>query len=175
MHRRRHEGANPIATSSSRRSAVQPDGPGEALASELAALLGFSRDALKERWQEIYGHSPPSHLAGALLMRAIAYRIQEPSYGGLDPATRRQLARAARDLAAGREPSNRSAPIKPGTRLLREWHGVLHEAIVLEQSVTYRGQNWPSLSAVAREITGARWSGPRFFGLHRTRRSRDGS
>ncbi len=55
--------------------------------------------------------------------------------------------------------------IKPGTRLLREWHGVVHEVIVLESSVLYCEKNWPSLSAVAREITGTRWSGPRFFGL----------
>ena len=100
------------------------------------------------------------------MVRAIAYRIQEQIYGGLDPATLRRLGRATQDLAAGREPSNRSAPIQPGTRLLREWHGVLHEVIVLEQSVRYRSKTWPSLSAVAREITGARWSGPRFFGLH---------
>ncbi len=54
---------------------------------------------------------------------------------------------------------------RPGTRLLREWQGVVHEVIVLESSVHYRGETWPSLSAVAREITGTRWSGPRFFGL----------
>ncbi len=100
-----------------------------------------------------------------LLLRALAYRMQEQALGGLDPATRRRLARAAEDLAAGRAPAASAVKIKPGTRLLREWQGVVHEGIVLERSVQYREETWPSLSAVAREITGARWSGPRFFGL----------
>jgi hypothetical protein len=99
------------------------------------------------------------------MIRAIAYRLQEQALGGLALATRRQLARAAQDLANGRAPSASSATIKPGARLLREWQGVMHEVIVLESSVRYRGEQWPSLSAVAREITGARWSGPKFFGL----------
>jgi DUF2924 family protein len=106
------------------------------------------------------------------MLRAIAYRIQEQAFGGLDPATRRQLDRAAADLANGRKPSGGPITIKPGTRLLREWGGVVHEVIVLEKSVRYQGEEWPSLSAVAREITGARWSGPRFFGLKG--RDRDG-
>jgi hypothetical protein len=100
-----------------------------------------------------------------LLLRALAYRIQEQALGGLDRATRRRLDRAARDLAAGRAVARLVPKIKPGTRLLREWQGVVHEVIVLERGVQYRGETWPSLSAVAREITGTRWSGPRFFGL----------
>jgi hypothetical protein len=62
--------------------------------------------------------------------------------------------------------------IKPGTRLLREWQGTVHEVLVLERGVAYQGKTWPSLSAVAREITGARWSGPRFFGLNGKARGR---
>ena len=73
--------------------------------------------------------------------------------------------RAAADLAAGQTPVSAGPKIKPGTRLLREWQGKVHEVIVLETGVEYRGEAWPSLSAVAREITGTRWSGPRFFGL----------
>ncbi len=99
------------------------------------------------------------------LLRALAYRIQEKALGGLDRVTRRRLDRAAADIAAGRAPAPRGTKIKPGTRLLREWHGKVHEVIVLEDGVEYRREAWPSLSAVAREITGARWSGPRFFGL----------
>ena len=53
-----------------------------------------------------------------------------------------------------------------GTRLLREWQGRVHEVLILDKGVEYRGKAWPSLSAVAREITGTRWSGPRFFGLN---------
>ena len=85
----------------------------------------------------------------------------------LKPGTRRRLARAAEDLAAGKAPSVPKSAIKPGTRLLREWQGVMHEVIVLEDGVQYRGRTWRSLSAVAREITGTRWSGPLFFGLRK--------
>jgi len=103
-----------------------------------------------------------------LLLRALAYRLQEQALGGLDRATRRRLDRAAADLAAGRPLAAPAPKIKPGTRLLREWQGVVHEVIVLEGGLQYRGETWPSLSAVAREITGTRWSGPRFFGLKGT-------
>jgi hypothetical protein len=144
---------------------VVQHGAHAALGAELSALPGLSRDALKERWKELYGAPPPSHLGRPILLHAIAYRIQEQALGGLDTATHRLLDRAAKDLARGREPSVPPQPIPSGTRLLREWQGVVHEVIVLEKSVEYRGKSWSSLSAVAREITGTRWSGPRFFGL----------
>lgn len=148
-----------------RRRTAHPAETYEALSGELAALAGLPFEALKERWQALFGASTQPRLSRGLLLRAIAYRMQEQALGGLDPATRRRLARAAQDLAAGRTPSTPSTTIKPGTRLLREWQGVIHEVIVLEGSVQYRGASWPSLSAVAREITGTRWSGPLFFGL----------
>lgn len=139
------------------------------LADELAALPNLSYEALKARWQELFGAPLEARLSRRLLRYAIAYRMQEQVFGGLTPATRRKLARAAKDLAAGRAPSKPATIIKAGTRLLREWEGVVHEVIVLERGVQYRGKTWPSLSAVAREITGTRWSGPLFFGLKRRR------
>ena len=163
----RRERAESLAspTSSLRGEVAQHDGPHAGLAAELAALSGLSREALKERWKELYGAPPPSHLGRPILLHAIAYRIQEQALGGLDPVTRRLLDRAAKDLTRGREPSVPATPTPAGTRLLREWQGVVHEVIVLEEGVQYRGKSWSSLSAVAREITGTRWSGPRFFGL----------
>jgi hypothetical protein len=91
--------------------------------------------------------------------------MQEKVHGGLDRATQRRLDKATTDLKAGRAVVPAVPTIKPGTRLLREWQGTVHEVIVLEKGVHYRDKTWPSLSAVAREITGTRWSGPRFFGL----------
>jgi hypothetical protein len=148
-----------------RRRSILPADTAKALAADLAALPGLPLERLKQRWQELFGAPPPPRLGRALMIRAIAYRMQEQALGGLAPVTRRQLARIADDLAAGRGPAAPTTTIKPGTRLLREWGGVIHEVIVLESSVRYRGKLWPSLSAVASEITGARWSGPRFFGL----------
>ncbi len=135
------------------------------LAADLAALEEFSRGALRQRWEDLYGTPCPSRMSSSLMRRAVAYRIQEQALGGLDRVTLRRFGRAAEDLAAGRSPTPPGAKIKPGTRLLREWQGVVHEVVVLERSVQYRNDSWPSLSAVAREITGTRWSGPRFFGL----------
>jgi hypothetical protein len=163
----RRERAQPLASaaSSSHREVAQHERPHAGLAAELAALPDLSRDTLKERWKELYGAPPPSHLGRPSLVRAIAYRIQEQALGGLDAATRRLLDRAAKDLARGREPSVPPQPVPSGTRLLREWQGVVHEVVVLDRGAQYREKTWPSLSSVAREITGARWSGPLFFGL----------
>lgn len=147
------------------RRTVRREGAAETLSTDLAALPGLSLDALKERWQALYGIPPPPRLGRVLLMRAVAYRMQEQALGGLRPAMRRRLAQAAEDIGFGRAPAPMPPTIKPGTRLLREWQGVTHEVIVLEDGVRYRGETWTSLSAVAREITGTRWSGPLFFGL----------
>lgn len=148
-----------------RRRAAQRKGAAEALAGDLATLPNLSLKALKARWWELYGSAPPSRLGRALMVRGIAYRLQEQDLGGLKPAIRRRLAQAAEDIAAGRSRPASPPTIKSGTRLLREWQGVTHEVIVLEDCVQYRAKTWRSLSAVAREITGVRWSGPLFFGL----------
>jgi hypothetical protein len=140
---------------------------------DLATLPGLPLEVLKDRWRQFYGAPPPSRLGRALMVRGIAYRMQEQALGDLRPATRRQIARAAEDIASGRVPSTNRSTIKPGTRLLRDWQGVTYEVIVLEGGVQYRGNVWPSLSAVAREITGTHWSGPRFFGIRGRQHDRD--
>jgi len=164
-----HEPARASAPAPRRGRSKRAGGSGSL---DLDALCELPRAELRERWQALYGSPPPAQISRKLLLRAIAYRMQEEIYGGLSAKTRRQLARVAQDLAAGRSPKAPATKIKPGTRLLREWQGVVHEVIVLENSVQYRDKDWPSLSAVAREITGARWSGPRFFGLKGKARGR---
>lgn len=136
--------------------------------SEVAARESLSHPELKARWNELYDVSCPPHMSRKFLLHAVAYRIQENVFGGLKKPTRRRLAKMAVDAEKPIKP--RRAKIKPGTRLLREWNGTVHEVIVLESAVQHRGENWPSLSAVAREITGTRWSGPRFFGLKEANR-----
>ena len=144
---------------------TRPKKSSAALSTELAALETLSHKELQQRWVDLYETPCPPFMKNQLLIRALAYRIQEKTLGGLDRVTRRRLDRAAADLAVGRPVSTPLPKIKPGTRLLREWQGRTYEVIVLERGVQYREREWPSLSAVAREITGARWSGPRFFGL----------
>ena len=137
----------------------------ETVTADLTELQEHSLSELKDRWADLYGSACPPRISRNLLLRAISHRIQEQALGGIDRATLRRLDRAAADLAAGRTPAPSASKIKPGTRLLREWQGRVHEVIVLEKGVEYRDKSWPSLSAVAQEITGTRWSGPRFFGL----------
>jgi len=138
----------------------------ETLSAEIAGLVGLSREQLQARWRELYRTEPPRKIGRDLLIRAIAYRLQENVYGGLKPATRRVLAKVAADASARRP--IRVAPertLKPGTVLLREWHGVQHQVTVLGSAIMFQKKQYKSLSEVAREITGSRWSGPRFFGL----------
>jgi hypothetical protein len=132
---------------------------------KIAELQTLDTPGLRMLWGKVFGAPPPKKVRRDLLLRALAYHVQEQVQGGLRPATRQRLARAAKDLGLGQTAAASAPAIKAGTRLLREWQGVIHEVIVLEEGVRYRGQTWRSLSAVAREITGARWSGPLFFGL----------
>lgn len=138
----------------------------DGLAGELASLFTVETPALKERWESLYGKVPPSHVSRNLLIRAIAYRIQERALGGLKPRTQRLLARQGDNAHVGCPTEAMVRPkLKPGTRLVREWRGTLHHVVVLQESVLFRGRHYGSLSEVARVITGSRWSGPRFFGL----------
>jgi hypothetical protein len=93
--------------------------------------------------------------------KAIAYEIQAKAFGGLPVRTKRALKAAVK---ADGKPAPPPLPGR-GTRLVREWHGRLHEVEVLDDSYLYRGERHRSLSAIARAITGTRWSGPRFFAL----------
>jgi hypothetical protein len=135
------------------------------MARRLEALCDLTPDELRKEWRRLYRTQPP-RLSRNLLLRAIAYRIQELRYGGLSKATRRKLASLVEARDAGGEIAKEGAQrIRTGARLIREWNGRTHTVMVEEDGFSYAGQNYRSLSAVARDITGARWSGPRFFGL----------
>lgn len=121
-------------------------------------------DGLRNEWRRLYQTSPPKRLSRDLLLRGIAYRLQELTHGGLAKRTLRRLQSSSEDLSNRKH--RRPVSFKAGTRLIREWHGQTHTVIILEEGVEWQGQRYASLSVVAREITGARWSGPRFFGLN---------
>jgi Protein of unknown function (DUF2924) len=95
-----------------------------------------------------------------MMARAVAYRIQEIAFGDVSKATRRQLAGLAGSIQGERQIAQPPRPrIKPGTRLVREWHGRTNEVRAVEDGFEFGGKTYRSLSTVAREITGARWSG----------------
>lgn len=132
----------------------------------LAELPHLDREALQRQWEKLFGHPAPRRVRRDLLRRVIAHRIQEQAYGGLKPAAVRQLRRIAEGLKSGAAPvAAPTASLRPSARLMREWNGETHVVDVTPEGFTWRGKGYRSLSGIAREITGARWSGPRFFGL----------
>ncbi len=135
---------------------------------EIGILAGLPRADLVERWKELYRVDPPKGISTRLMVRAIAYEMQARHYGGLRPAVVRQLDKFARGDTRGKVESAPRAPsLEPGARLVREWNGVTHTVDVIDDGFEWQDQRYGSLSEIARLITGARWSGPRFFGLNR--------
>jgi Protein of unknown function (DUF2924) len=137
----------------------------EALAAEILSLSKLDIDKLRERWKAIYGKAPSREIGRSFLTRAISYRLQERAYGGIKPSTSRLLARAVEETATGSSKKPQTRMAQSGTILIREWRGTAHRVTMLDNGVTFNGKRYRSLSEVAREITGSRWSGPRFFGL----------
>ena len=139
----------------------------EDLSAKLTARGEFDTSVLRREWQRLYRSRPPRHIRRNLLVLAIAWKLQERVYGGLTAAQKRKLARIAEELRKNGDLSGSTAAIrvKPGSKLIREWRGETHTVLVLEDGFEWNGQRRRSLSTIAQEITGTRWSGPRFFGL----------
>lgn len=130
---------------------------------QLDHLTVASRQELTELWLKQYKHPPPKGVKRGLLERAASYKIQSKRFGRLSARTHRALiALASGKVLEKTVPSN--SP-KPGTKLIRDWHGKTHQVEVLEEGFIWEGGIYKSLSATANAITGAKWSGPRFFGI----------
>jgi len=136
----------------------------------LARLLELELSELRQHWGALYKSDPSPHLSRELLLRAVAYRLQEVALGGLGPAHQRQLRQIALQFNQTGEIRRRArAELKSGARLVREWQGRTYEVLVLDDGFSWQGTHYTSLSAVARKITGTPWSGPLFFGLKQNR------
>ena len=132
----------------------------------LSRLAELDLGELRQQWRSLYKADASLHLSRALLVRAIAYRMQEVALGGLRPAQQRRLRQYAQEFKETGETRLRARPeLKPGTRLVREWQGRTYEVLVLDDGFSWQGTHYRSLSALARKITGTPWSGPLFFGL----------
>jgi Protein of unknown function (DUF2924) len=144
------------------------------VAIELVRLEQLTLFELRAEWRRLQRMQPPKTLSRDLLLRGIAYKIQERALGGLPNSLLRKIGGGQPDASTGNR--RLAAPpvvIKPGTRLVREWHGVTHTVLIQADGVEWRGKRYKSLSVVAREITGAHWSGPRFFGLRSSKAAAD--
>jgi hypothetical protein len=133
-----------------------------AIEAEINHLRSLARDALRRHWQVMFGRTPPAGLSKDLLRRMIVWRLQERAFGGLDRESLRFLDGLARH---GSSPRRRQ--LKPGTVLARDYQGQRHTVTVAPDGFDWQGTIYPSLSAIARAITGTVWSGPRFFALAR--------
>ncbi len=142
------------------------------LSSELAAIAVMTYAELHVAWRRHYRAVPPKKMSRDILELGIAWKLQENKLGGLGTAVKRQIADLARTMEAKSGLAKpRAISLKSGARLLRAWNGVTHEVLVVEDGFLWEDKNWRSLSAIARKITGTRWSGPRFFGLKVTTES----
>jgi len=139
---------------------------GPSIEQQIAELPKLTKADLSSLWQQSFGRTAPPRLRRQLMIPILAYRIQERAYGGLKPSIAKRLRRLADALE--KDPSMVLADtprIRPGTRLAREWRGETHQVVVEDGGYDYRGKRFASLSEIARQITGSRWSGPLFFGL----------
>jgi hypothetical protein len=145
------------------------------MSSRIARLNELTAQQLRDEWRRLHGGQPP-RLSRDLLIRTIAYRMQEVAYGGLSKAIERKLAVLGKDLKLkGGVVVTPDLSLRPGARLVREWRGRTHTVIVTENGFEYAGEVFLSLTKIAHAITGAHWSGPRFFGLLGKRASNDQS
>ena len=130
-------------------------------------MADLPREQLVERWEQLFNRAVPKGMSRRLMVLAIAYEMQAKHFGRLSAAARRRLRDAARAEAGTNKlkPSPDAASVSVGSRFVREWNGRNHVVDAVDGGFLWLGRTYSSLSAVARAITGAQWSGPRFFGL----------
>lgn len=166
---------------------------------EIGRLDGLPVFELRTLWRRLWKQPPPMRLSRDMLIRGLAWKLQEIAVGGLGKVELRKLAALAKLAVAERsaqqtvdsaeescandsqgkaesastadrlrQASRPSAPVitlREGNRLVREWNGTTHHVLVLASGFEWQGRQYRSLSQIAEAITGAHWSGPRFFGL----------
>jgi hypothetical protein len=144
----------------------------DAIERKLDRLRSLGVEELRLEWKRLCGSDAP-RISRDLLALGVGYQVQEIEHGGLGKATRRKLRTIAKTLqTSGRIGPTPGLNLKPGARLIREWHGRTHTVTVTEDGFDYAGMSYSSLTKIAKKITGAHWSGPRFFGLPMVDRER---
>jgi Protein of unknown function (DUF2924) len=163
---RQHSGGPPPvpARGGCRNKQARKPGPSEVEA-EIAGLLDRSTQELRLAWRQWHRTGPPLGLSRDLLIRALAYELQERAHGGPSVALRRRLQTLARASEKGALSDESDRVLKTGTTLVRQWRGHTHTILIHKDGFEHEGQRYRSLTVIAERITGAHWSGPRFFGL----------
>ena len=128
------------------------------LADKIEEIDRLDRPECLESWREVLGRPPPKYLSPQFMKRVLIWELQNQVLGGLTAKTDRRL----KQIASGKSPP---VTARPGSHLIREWNGRTYHVEAVEDGYVMDGKTWRSLSAIARHITGAQWSGPRFFGV----------
>jgi hypothetical protein len=162
---RQHSGGpSPVPGRGNRNGRARKLDPSD-IEAEIAGLLDQSTQELRLVWRKSHRTEPPSGMSRDLLIRSLAYDLQQRAHGSPNRVLRRRL----QTLAGASERGARSvAPgvvLKAGATLVRQWRCRTHTVLVGQNGFEYEGQRYRSLSVIAERITGAHWSGPRFFGV----------
>jgi hypothetical protein len=143
-----------------------------AIEAEIVRIQSFSLYEVRALWRETFRKEVPKALTRDLLVRTVCWNIQDRAFGGHSPAILRLLAGYARGKPGE---FDRLRRLKPGTELVREYQGERQTVVITSEGYRWRDKEYPSLTAVARAITGGGWNGPRFFGLREGTEGRDGT
>lgn len=154
--------------------------PGRTLEEEIARMRDLATPEARTEWRRLAGKPVGRGLKGELLACSLVHLLQEKAHGGLSPVWARRLATMAKEAgeelarATTKNDKGASGPtrrqIKPGSRLVREWQGALHEVVVVADGYLWNGIVFTSLSGIAKEITGTSWNGWTFFGISQPKR-----
>jgi len=137
---------------------------------EITGLVDRSTQELRHVWRKLHHTGPPLGLSRDLMIRGLADELQQRADGGPGRALQRRLRILAADFEKGARSFDPGIVLKTGATLVRQWRGHTHTVLVREDGFEYGGQRYRSLTVIAEQITGAHWSGPRFFGLNKRAR-----
>ena len=138
---------------------------------EIAGLAGQPTQELRRVWRTLYHTGPPLGLSRDLIIRGLADKLQQRAHGGPSRALQRRLRTLAGEFEKGARSFDPGGALNTGATLVRQWGGRTHTVLVREEGFEYEGQRYRSLTVIAERITGAHWSGPRFFGLGKRARA----
>ena len=139
----------------------------ESVAAQIVGLPELPMAEIKSLWLRLFGSENPTHNR-QFLERRIAYKLQEMEFRKVGASTLDRNNRRIQSIAETGKVKKRDRDYCPmaGTVLTREYQGIKYQVTATaDGQYDYEGRMYPSLSMIAREITGTRWSGPLFFGL----------
>ncbi|MAI61862.1 MAG: hypothetical protein CBB87_05115 [Micavibrio sp. TMED27] len=125
----------------------------------------LSLEELRGRWTEAWGKRPHGTMGRRMMLKSLEFKQREKEADGLSPERQNRLDELVKSYKRNPDGFDKTAQLKPGTRLVRVYNGKKHSVLVKANGFEYEGETYTSLSKIANEITGSRWNGWLFFGL----------